>query len=85
MEYAKSINTPMPINGNLERNENGKDVDVNNYRCMICSLLYLTVSRSYIVFSMCMCAYYQSSPKESHLKDVKHILRYLHGTFKYGL
>ncbi|XP_050876383.1 secreted RxLR effector protein 161-like [Lathyrus oleraceus] len=52
---------------------------------MIGSLLYLTVSRPYIMFSMCMCARYQSAAKESHLKVVKRILRYLHGTSKYGL
>ena len=32
-----------------------------------------------------MCARYQSNPKESHLKAVKRIFRYLHGTPKYGL
>jgi hypothetical protein len=85
MEDAKSIDTPMPTNGNLERDENGKDVDVKRYIGMIGSLLYLTASRPDIMFSMCMCARYQSCPKESHLKAVKRILRYLSGTPKYGL
>ena len=52
---------------------------------MIGSLLYLTASRPDIMFSVCMCARYQSAPKESHLKVVKRILRYLHGTSQYGL
>ncbi|XP_050895343.1 secreted RxLR effector protein 161-like [Lathyrus oleraceus] len=52
---------------------------------MIGSLLYLTASRWDIMFSVCMCARYQSAPKELHLKAVKHILRYFHGTSKYGL
>ncbi|XP_050919564.1 secreted RxLR effector protein 161-like [Lathyrus oleraceus] len=85
MEDEKSIDTPMPTNGNLERNENGKDVDVNKYRGMTGYLLYLTASRSDIMFSMCMCACYQPTAKESHLKDVKRILIYLHGTLKYEL
>lgn len=55
------------------------------YRGMIGSLLYLTASRPDIMFSVCICAWYQSDPKESHLKVVKHILRYLHGTSKYEL
>ncbi|XP_050896755.1 uncharacterized mitochondrial protein AtMg00810-like [Lathyrus oleraceus] len=84
-EDAKLIDTPIPINGNLEKDENGKDFDVKKYRGMIGSLLYLTTSRSDIMFSVCICARYQSSPKESHLKAVKHILRYLHGTSKYGI
>ncbi|XP_050895911.1 uncharacterized mitochondrial protein AtMg00810-like [Lathyrus oleraceus] len=82
MVYAKSIDTPMPTNENLVKDENGKDVDVKRYRAMIGSLLYLTASRPDIMFSVCMCARYQSAPKESYLKVVKRILRYLHGTSK---
>ncbi|XP_050878295.1 secreted RxLR effector protein 161-like [Lathyrus oleraceus] len=66
-------------------NENGKDVDVKKYKGMIGSLIYLTASRPNIMFSMCICARYQLSHKESHLKVVKRILMYLHGTSKYGL
>ena len=85
MEDAKSIDTPMATNGNLEKDPNGNDVDVKKYRGMIGPLLYLTASRPDTMFSVCMCARYQSAPKESHLKVVKHILRYLHGTSQYGL
>lgn len=85
MEDSKSINTPMPTNRNLEKDEHGKNVDVKKYRGMIGSLLYLIASRLDIMFSVCMCARYQSDPKESLLKDVKHILRYLHGTSKCGI
>lgn len=35
MEDVKSIGMPMPTNGNLERDENNKDVDVKRYRGMI--------------------------------------------------
>ncbi|XP_050916113.1 uncharacterized mitochondrial protein AtMg00810-like [Lathyrus oleraceus] len=85
MEDAKSINTLMPTNRNLERKENGKDFDVKKYRGMIGSLLDLTASRPNIMFSVCMCAHNQSTHKESHLKSIKCILRYLHGNSKYGL
>ena len=44
---------------------------------MIGSLLYLTASRSNIMFSLCLCARFQASPKESHLTSVKRIFRYL--------
>lgn len=70
---------------NLDRDENGKMIDKQRYRGMIGSLLYLTASRTDIMFSVCMCARFQSCPKESHLKSVKRILRYLRGTSKYGL
>jgi hypothetical protein len=44
---------------------------------MIGSLLYLCASRSDIMLSVCMCARFQSGPKECHLVAVKRILRYL--------
>ncbi|XP_070035307.1 secreted RxLR effector protein 161-like [Nicotiana tomentosiformis] len=50
------------------------------YRGIIGSLLYLTASRPDIVFSIGLCARFQSNPKESHLKAAKRILRYLKGT-----
>ena len=52
---------------------------------MIGSLLYLTTSRSDIMFSMCMCARFQSNPRESHLIATKRIFRYLVGTQDIGL
>jgi hypothetical protein len=47
---------------------------------MIGSLLYLCASRLDIMLSVCMCARFQSDPKECHLVVVKKILRYLVST-----
>jgi hypothetical protein len=52
---------------------------------MIDSLLYLCASRPYIMLSVCMCARYQSDPKECHLVAVKRILRYLVSTPCFGI
>jgi hypothetical protein len=52
---------------------------------MIDSLLYLTISRPDIMFSVCMCARFQAAPRESHLTIVKRILRYLKFTPNIGL
>ena len=52
---------------------------------MIGSLLYLCASRPDIMLSVCMCARFQATPKESHHKAVKHILRYLAHTPTLGL
>ena len=49
------------------------------------SLLYLSTSRPDIMFSVCMCARFQSNPKESHLSEVKRIIRYMLGTINIGL
>ena len=44
---------------------------------MIGSLLYLIASRPNIMFSVFLCARFQANSKESHLKEVKRIFRYL--------
>ena len=64
----------------LDRDEVGKKVDQKLYRGMIGSLFYLTASGSYITFSVCMCARYQSDPRESHLLATKRIFRHINGT-----
>ena len=69
----------------MDKDKNFKDVDITKYRGMIGSLLYLTASRPDILFSVGLCARYQSCPKESHLSVVKRIFRYLIGTMNLGL
>ncbi|KAH9685823.1 hypothetical protein KPL70_014116 [Citrus sinensis] len=80
---AKS--TPMSTTIKLDKDEKGKEVDIKTYRGMIGSLLYLTASRPDIMFSVCLCARFQSCPKESHMLAVKRIFRYLIGTINLGL
>ena len=52
---------------------------------MIGSLLYLTASRLDIMFSLYLCARFQSCPKESYLLAVKGILCYLNRTLDLSL
>jgi hypothetical protein len=66
----------MATNGHLDLDEGGKPVDLKLYRSMISSLLYLTAFRPNIMFSVCMCARFQTAPKECHLTAVKRIFRY---------
>ena len=80
MNEAKSNDTPIKTTTKLDKDEPGSPVNDTRYRGMIGSLLYLTASRPDIVFSVGLCARFQSCPKESHLKAVKRILRYLKGT-----
>jgi hypothetical protein len=80
MEDAKGISTPMGTNGSLDNDTSGNMMDQKMYRSMIVSLLYVTVSRPDVMFSVCMCARFQASPRESYLKATKRILRYLKHT-----
>jgi hypothetical protein len=80
MSDSKSISTPMGTNGNLDSDATGNMMDQKLYRSMIGSLLFVTASRSDVMFSVCMCVGFQALPRESHLKATKRILRYLKHT-----
>lgn len=85
MENVKSISTPICPSCNLDLDLNSKNVDETNYRGRIKSFLYLIVSRPDIMLSVCKCARFQATLKESHLTTVKRITHYLMGTISYGL
>jgi hypothetical protein len=52
---------------------------------MIGSLLYLTVTRSDIQFTVCLCARFQAFPCSSHQMVVQQIFRYLKHTLEFGI
>jgi hypothetical protein len=85
MKDAKPAKTPMGTDGHLDLDKAGKSVDQKAYRSMIGSLLYLCASKPDIMLSVCMCARFQSDPKECHLVAVKRIVRYLVHTPCFGI
>jgi len=85
MENCKEISAPMATNCYLDSNEKGASVDQTKYRGLIDSLFYLTTSIPDIMFSVYLCARFQSNPKESHFTVAKIILKYLQGTTNVGL
>nr|GEW93638.1 retrovirus-related Pol polyprotein from transposon TNT 1-94 [Tanacetum cinerariifolium] len=85
METCEPADTPMVEKSKLDEDPQGKAVDRARYHGMIGTLMYLTSSRPYPVFVVCMCARYQAKPTEKHLHAVKRIFRYLRGTINMGL
>jgi len=65
LKDAKICKTPMVTTTKLDKDRQGKNIDIKLYRNIIDSLLYLTANRSDIMFSVCLCARFQSCPKES--------------------
>nr|GEX33931.1 hypothetical protein [Tanacetum cinerariifolium] len=76
---GKLASTPIDTEKPLLKDPDGEDVDVHTYRSMIGSLMYFTSSRPDIMFSVCACAYFQVTPKTSHLHAFKRFFRYLKG------
>jgi len=85
MESCKEASTPMPSSCYMDADVAGKGVDQTKYRGLIGFLLYLTASRPYIMFVVCLCARHQANLKESHFMAAKRILKYLKGTTNVGL
>jgi hypothetical protein len=85
MKNSKPIKTPIGTNGHLDLDTGGKSVDQKVYRLMRGFLLYLCASRPDIMLSVCMCVRFQADAKETHLRIVKGIMRYLVYTPKFGI
>ncbi|KAH0725352.1 hypothetical protein KY284_001217 [Solanum tuberosum] len=85
MNEAREIDTPIATTTKLDMEEAGASIEQKVYMGMIGSLLYLTASRPDIVFSVELCTKFQANPKESHLKSIKRIFKYLKGTTDLGL
>jgi hypothetical protein len=85
MAELKPESAPMSTRMALDLDENGEAVDQREYRSKIDSLLYLTVTRPNIQFTMCLCARFQASPHSSHQTVIQRIFKYLKYTLKFGI
>jgi hypothetical protein len=65
MAEFKPVFTPMSSAASLGPDEDGEAVDHREYMSMIGSLLYPTVIRSDIQFTMGLCVRFQASPRSS--------------------
>ncbi|CAM8914227.1 unnamed protein product [Rhodiola kirilowii] len=85
LEKESHKRTPAATHLKITKDDAGTSVDQTLYRSMIGSLLYLTASRTDIAYAVGVCARYQANPKESHLIQVKRIIKYICGNTKYGI
>jgi hypothetical protein len=70
MLELKPVSTLMSTATSLGPDEDGEAVDQREYRGMIGSLLYLTVTWSDIQFAMGLCARFRASPHSLHRMTV---------------
>ncbi|GJT93405.1 retrovirus-related pol polyprotein from transposon TNT 1-94 [Tanacetum coccineum] len=81
-KFSKGVVDPI---SKLDEDPLGIPVDQTRFRGMVSSLMYLTASRSDLVFAVCMCAIYQAKPTKKHLEAIKRVFWYLQGTINWGL
>jgi hypothetical protein len=80
MDELKPVLTLMSTATSLDPDENGEAINQRECRSMIGSLLYLTVTRSDIQFTVYLCAHFQTSLRSSHRTVVQQIFRYFKHT-----
>jgi hypothetical protein len=85
MEKCKPADTPISLGTKLSKEDLGLVVNSTLYKQLVGSLMYLTTTRPDIAYATSFISRFMESPKDSHWKVGKRILRYIAGTTTYGL
>ncbi|CAL9186402.1 unnamed protein product, partial [Musa hybrid cultivar] len=81
---SKKISTPLDANIKLRCNDGKLLSDPRSFHTFIDSLIYLTITRPYIIFSIGLVNHFVRSPKKSQLDAAKRILKYVNSTLDLG-
>ncbi|GKA95817.1 retrovirus-related pol polyprotein from transposon TNT 1-94 [Tanacetum coccineum] len=74
---VRTASNPMETNNALLKDEEAADVDVHLYRSMIRSMMYLTASRSNIMFVVCTCASCEHGAVNDSMERVQRFINLL--------
>ncbi|KAJ9542301.1 hypothetical protein OSB04_028807 [Centaurea solstitialis] len=83
MEECNAEQCPMEPRLKLSKAEDEPEVEATHYRRVVGCLHYLLHTRPDLAYSVGVVGRYMQSPRESHARAVKQILRYLRGTILY--
>jgi hypothetical protein len=79
LENANSVRNPMVPVMKLMKNKDGKQVDITQYKQMVSNLMYLSVTRSDLMFVVSLVNRYMERPISLHMQASKRVLRYVKG------
>lgn len=82
---CNSVRNPIVPSDKPTLERDGVMVDGIQYKQLIESLLYLTPTRPDIMFVVCLLNRFMAQPTRLHMQAAKRVLRYLKGTFEYGI
>ena len=85
MNYCNPTKTPMECRLRLNREGEGVEVEATHYRKLIGCLRYMTLTRPDLIFLVSYLSWFMSKPYSNHMAADKRILRYIKGTWDYGL
>ena len=81
---SKTVDTPVEFNVHLTPLGGSPLSNPSLYRCLVGSLVYLTVTRPDISYAVHQVSQYLSAPQSTHYATVLRILRYLKGILFHG-
>jgi hypothetical protein len=84
-EGYKPMDTPLPGNWKKWDATSGEVVDATVYQQLVGSLMYLVNTRPNICYAVNHLSQVMVNPTKLFWKAGKHVLRYLRGTYEYGL
>ncbi|PKI32749.1 hypothetical protein CRG98_046862 [Punica granatum] len=85
MEECKSVSTPMNLKEKLQKGDGVEATDATTYRSLIGRLMYLTVTRPDIKFTVSALSRFMNCASELHMMAAKRVVRYLKGTATFGI
>ena len=85
MTACKPAGTPLEKDWKLEEKGNDAPVNKEKYQRLVGRLIYLSLTRPNIVYSVSVISQYMHSPIERRMRAVQHVLRYLKGTPRKGI
>ncbi|KAK2974046.1 hypothetical protein RJ640_006238 [Escallonia rubra] len=85
MGDSKEKATPLEPNLKLKKDKGKPLKDARKFRQLVGSLIYLTITRPEISYSISVISQFMQNPRTPHLEAARRILRYVKGTLDYGL
>ncbi|GKV49950.1 hypothetical protein SLEP1_g56671 [Rubroshorea leprosula] len=85
MTEAKPVATPLASTSNLLLNTGVTLTDGSDYRKLVGSLQYLTLTRPDISFAVSRLSQFMHKPTDVHWQALKRVLRYLRGIASHGI
>jgi len=85
MEDCKPVRIPLVVGSKLMNEDENPLCNVTLYRSLIGSLMYLTTTRSNIMFTVNLVVRFMHQPHESHWWETTIILIYVSGTNFFGI
>jgi hypothetical protein len=85
MTGYKPISIPLKQNVKLSADEGDLVEDTITYRCIVGSLIYMTIIRPDLSYAVGMMSQFMQTPRKPHLDRVRRILRYIKHTLHCGI